>query len=72
MSEEKALAVAIEALYDAADDDSATGGPDVGRSIWPTCAVVTEQGVRFVQDPQLEQLAHDVITSRRGNPGGAR
>ena len=30
-----AVRVAMEALYDAADDDSATGGPDLGRRIWP-------------------------------------
>nr|WP_306238838.1 MULTISPECIES: proteasome subunit beta [unclassified Ornithinimicrobium] len=72
MAEEVALAVAIEALYDAADDDSATGGPDLGRSIWPTCAVVTGTGVRLVEDSQLEELARAVVSARRGNPGGAR
>ena len=72
MPEETALAVAVEALYDAADDDSATGGPDLGRSIWPTCAVVTEAGVRLVEDSQLEELARAVVAARHGNPGGAR
>lgn len=71
MPEEQALAVAMEALYDAADDDSATGGPDVGRKIWPTCAVVTEGGVRLVDDTRLEELARAVVAGRRGNPGGA-
>ncbi|WP_114906406.1 proteasome subunit beta [Ornithinimicrobium murale] len=72
MAEAQALSVAIEALYDAADDDSATGGPDVGRSIWPTCAVVTETGVRLVDDTQLEELARAVVSARQSNPGGAR
>ncbi|WP_109471360.1 proteasome subunit beta [Ornithinimicrobium cavernae] len=72
MDEERALSVAVEALYDAADDDSATGGPDLGRSIWPTCAVVTESGVRFVDDGRLEELARQIVEARRGNPGGAR
>ena len=27
--------MAVEALYDAADDDSATGGPDLTRRIFP-------------------------------------
>jgi hypothetical protein len=39
--------VAVEALWDAADDDSATGGPDVGRRIWPTVALIEHDGVRF-------------------------
>ncbi|WP_256842985.1 proteasome subunit beta [Ornithinimicrobium cryptoxanthini] len=72
MPEEQGLSVAIEALYDAADDDSATGGPDLGRRIWPTCAVVTEAGVRFVDDERLEELTQAVVAGRRGNPGGAR
>jgi proteasome beta subunit len=72
MPEDQALTVAVEALYDAADDDSATGGPDLGRSIWPTCAVVTEAGVRFADDIRLEELTRAVVAARRGNPGGAR
>nr|WP_281497275.1 proteasome subunit beta [Ornithinimicrobium sp. F0845] len=72
LTEDRALHVAVEALYDAADDDSATGGPDLSRSIWPTCAVVSVDGVRFVDDEQLEALATEVVQSRRGNPGGAR
>ena len=37
---DSALRVAIEALYDAADDDSATGGPDLVRGIFPTAVLV--------------------------------
>ena len=36
--------VAVEALYDAADDDSATGGPDIARRIFPIVAVVDADG----------------------------
>ena len=49
------MSVAIEALYDAADDDSATGGPDLGRQIWPTVAVVDHSGARFVAQDVLER-----------------
>ena len=42
--------MAIEALYDAADDDSATGGPDVHRRIWPMVGVVDASGVTFVDE----------------------
>ena len=41
---ESALRVAIEALYDAADDDSATGGPDLVRGIYPTAVVIAGRG----------------------------
>ena len=72
LSEETAVAVALEALYDAADDDSATGGPDLGRQIWPTVAVVDRSGTRFVPADVLERQVAAIVESRRGNPGGAR
>ena len=72
LSEQQAVAVAIEALYDAADDDSATGGPDLGRQIWPTVGVVDHSGARFVSAEVLEEHVERVVESRRGNPGGAR
>jgi proteasome beta subunit len=63
---------AVEALYDAADDDSATGGPDVGRRIWPTVGIVDEVGARFVADDDVAPVVDAIIDSRRDNPGGAR
>lgn len=72
LEEPQAAAVAIEALYDAADDDSATGGPDVGRQIWPTMAVVDADGVRFLPDDLIAPVVEAIIAARRGNPGGAR
>jgi proteasome beta subunit len=72
LSADQAVSLAVEALYDAADDDSATGGPDVGRRIWPTVAVVGAQGVAFRTDEQLRGAVEAVIAARQGNPGGAR
>lgn len=69
---EDAARVVIEALYDAADDDSATGGPDVGRRIWPTVARVDAAGARFLPQEQVEAIVATVVDSRSGNPGGAR
>ena len=66
------MRVAVEAIYDAADDDSATGGPDVGRRIWPTVAVVDQDGVRFLGDDELRAVVEQVIDQRQDNPGGAR
>ena len=65
-----AVRVAVEGLYDAADDDSATGGPDLGRRIWPTVAVVDIEGVRFVSEESLADVVEQVVADRRGNPGG--
>src|SRR3954452_70332 len=65
-----AVRVALEALYDAADDDSATGGPDVGRRIWPVVATIDGDGYRRVDDVQLTALVEALVASRVGNPGG--
>ena len=54
-----AVRVAVEALYDAADDDSATGGPDVGRRIWPTVG-------------DRRRRRRPVRRRRRGRPGRRR
>jgi len=72
MTQDQAVTAAVEALYDAADDDSATGGPDVSRRIWPTVAVLSAAGVTFVDDAQLEQVVRAVVDARADNPGGAR
>ncbi len=67
-----AVRTAVEALYDAADDDSATGGPDVGRRIWPTIGVVDDDGSRFVPDAEIAPVVDAIIAARVDNPGGAR
>lgn len=67
-----AVTVAVEALYDAADDDSATGGPDVGRRIWPTVGVVDVEGTRFVPEDEIAQVVDGILARRVDNPGGAR
>jgi len=72
MDSQGAIRVAVEALYDAADDDSATGGPDLGRRIWPTLAVVDVAGLRFLDDDALATVVEAIVADRRGNPGGAR
>ena len=46
---DSALRVAVEALYDAADDDSATGGPDLVRGIYPTAVILGAEGAEDVR-----------------------
>ena len=53
----EAVAVAVEALFDAADDDSATGGPDQVRSIYPIVATVTDAGYERVPDDEIAAAA---------------
>ncbi|WP_408633197.1 proteasome subunit beta [Mycobacterium hippophais] len=61
---DSALRVAIEALYDAADDDSATGGPDLVRGIYPTAVVLSADGAEEVSQDHIATLAREVIQSR--------
>jgi proteasome beta subunit len=61
---DSALKVAVESLYDAADDDSATGGPDLVRGIFPTAVVLTADGAEEVAEQRIATLAREVITSR--------
>ncbi|MDQ1287938.1 MAG: proteasome beta subunit [Actinomycetota bacterium] len=51
-----AVAAAVEALYDAADEDSATGGPDTVRKIYPIVATVSAEGYRRVDDDDLSAV----------------
>jgi proteasome beta subunit len=61
---ESALRVAVEALYDAADDDSATGGPDLVRGIYPTAVVIAVEGAAEIAEARIAELAREVIESR--------
>jgi proteasome beta subunit len=66
---DRAVRVAIEALVDAADDDSATGGPDVARQIWPVVAMVTAAGYHRVADDTVGELVAQVAAERRRSHG---
>jgi proteasome beta subunit len=61
---DSALRVAVEALYDAADDDSATGGPDLVRGIFPTAVSIDADGAQEVGGDRIAELAREVIQSR--------
>ena len=54
----------MQALYDAADDDSATGGPDLPRQIFPVVATITDDGFRRLPDAE----AAEVGRAGRGRP----
>ncbi len=71
MDVEAAVRVAMEALYDAADDDTATGGPDPVRRIYPAVVTVTAaDGAVRISDEQAGQVAELVVDARRRKPGG--
>jgi proteasome beta subunit len=72
LSQDDAVTVALEALYDAADDDSATGGPDVTRRIFPIVHVITADGGQRLTQEVVGDLAEQVVAGRVDPAGGAR
>lgn len=65
-----AVQVALEALFDAADDDSATGGPDPARGIYPVIARVTADGVSILGDDDVGPRVQRMLALRHANPDG--
>jgi proteasome beta subunit len=70
LSRDEAVRVAVDALYDAADEDSATGGPDMTRRLYPIVMVATADGTSRLPDEQVAAVAETVVTERMTNPGG--
>jgi proteasome beta subunit len=60
----------VQALYDAADDDSATGGPDLTRRIFPVITTITDDGFRRLSDSESAEYAQQVVDSRMQSPDG--
>lgn len=65
LSRERAIDMAIEALWDAADEDSATGGPDLVRGIYPLLAVIDPDGYVELEDDRVAARVETVISARR-------
>ncbi|WP_424186172.1 proteasome subunit beta [Actinokineospora sp. G85] len=66
-----AVRAAVEALWDAADDDSATGGPDLARRIFPSIVTITaEDGAVRVPEDEAGAIAEAVVAGRAERPRG--
>jgi proteasome beta subunit len=61
LSREVALDLAISALFNAADEDSATGGPDLVRGIYPTIATITDRGFERVAEDEVEDRFRQLV-----------
>ncbi|WP_175410715.1 proteasome subunit beta [Streptomyces sp. TRM64462] len=72
LSEQQAVTLVVQALYDAADDDSATGGPDVARRIYPIVTVISEDGFRRLTDAESSDVARSILERRMEYPDGPR
>jgi proteasome beta subunit len=70
LSEPDAVMAAAQALYDAADDDSATGGPDLMRGIYPVVASVSAAGYRRLPDVEVGAVVSQLVAARAQRPDG--
>jgi proteasome beta subunit len=70
LSVDEGVRLAVESLYDAADDDTATGGPDLTRRIFPVVMTATGEGTRRLRDEESEAVSQTVVAARMQNPGG--
>ncbi len=70
LDEAAAVKLAVDALYDAADDDSATGGPDLTRRIFPVVMTVTADGLRRVPEDEVAAVVEAIVAERMIRPGG--
>ncbi len=65
LSEEDALKLALLALYNAADEDVGTGGPDLVRGIYPTVKVVSAAGIVDQQESRIRNVYEAMIAGRK-------
>ncbi len=65
LAEPEALKLALLALYNAADDDVGTGGPDLVRGIYPTAKIVDGRGITDVSEQQIRSIYDGLLATRR-------
>ena len=64
LTQDEGLRVAVEALIDAAEDDVATGGPDLARGIFPVVMTVTSEGATESTDEEVANAVRAVVETR--------
>jgi proteasome beta subunit len=69
LSRDDTVDLALRALFAAADEDSATGGPDLVRRIFPTVAVIDAEGFALVDDDEIARRADTLIGGREEGAG---
>jgi proteasome beta subunit len=74
LDREEAIELAVRALYEAADEDAATGGPDLVRGIYPVVATVTVEGYERASEEEVAERFAALVERRsvgRGGEGGS-
>jgi proteasome beta subunit len=69
MSRDEAVSLCLNALFQAADSDSATGGPDLVRRIFPTVATITSDGFQRLGDDELAERFRSIVDDQTSAGG---
>jgi proteasome beta subunit len=69
LGRDEAVSLACRSLWEAADADSATGGPDALRGIYPVVATITERGWERLSDSELADRYTQIATEMRDRQG---
>ncbi|OMI37184.1 proteasome subunit beta [Streptomyces sparsogenes] len=72
LTESETTTAVVQSLYDAADEDSATGGPDLGRRIYPIVTVINEDGFKRLTEAEVSEIARTIHERRLEAPDGPR
>jgi len=65
---EEALRFALEAMIDAAEEDTGTGGPDLVRGIYPSVKTITRSGFGEVAEDEVRAVCEALLGERKGQP----
>ena len=68
LQSDDAIKIAIEALFDAADEDVGTGGPDLMRGIFPTVVAISTEGMVEISEDDTRELFESLISGRSERP----
>jgi proteasome beta subunit len=65
LTRDDAAKIALEALFDASEEDLGTGGPDVLRDIYPNIASVSAEGFAEIPESEIAMLFEALLKERR-------
>lgn len=65
LNEKESIQIAVEALFNASEEDVATGGPDPLRGIFPTVKIIDQEGLRDVGESVLKEAYEKLIEKRK-------
>ncbi len=61
LSKQDVIRLALRSLFEAAQEDSATGGPDFMRGVYPIVATVDENGYERASEVQIAEISKEVV-----------